>query len=344
LQPFKPFYNDWLNVSALFDNSNYQKDYDVPLYMDCNIDFFDNLKFTNKALKKYRIDAVNKCAEILGDNIALTLSGGVDSQCMVQAFAESDVKFDVYTLVFNHDLNLQDVSSARHFCKVNKIKLHEIPIDIVRFLSFENYEYGIKYQSASPHFNTHYKLYNMLLEMGYSGVCSGGYPVVRNNNIYGINFRKNELNFINYTNVSKFPCIGNFLSFTPELSWAICLLTEDRYLEDDSKKISYINHIQQKIDNDKTYQLKNNGYKRSGFKIIPQEEKYTGFERVKKYFENITNDPLEFEKRFRYPLEKIIKPSNRSRFVISDEIYNKLNSIYNKNIVPSVNASAGVTN
>lgn len=336
MYPFKPFYNNWLNVDSLFIDTTFQSDNVFPLITNLTMDFYESLKFDVDSLKNYRTDAVKKTVDMLGDKIALCFSGGVDSQCMVQAFAECEVNFDVYTLVFKNNLNIQDVKSARNYCNKNNIKLNEIELDVVRFLTFENYDYGIKYKSASPHFNTHYKLYDILADMGYTGVCSGGHPLAKNKDEYGINFTRNQLNFINYSQISGFPCQGSFLSFTPELAWSLCLLENDYNFDTDWKwKMGQMTSEQRLIRDKIIYDTKIQGYIRAGFNIIPQDQKYTGFEFVKTYFENLSGDGWEFEKRFREPLEKIFKAPHLTKLHLSDEILKKLKLIHNNNFLPS---------
>ena len=89
------------------------------------------------------------------------------------AWQEAGLSFDVFSLTFNDGLNEHDVSHARQYCNTLRVKLNEIHIDIVNFLIRENYDVGIKYRSPSPHFNTHYKLFDLLKAQGYTGVCCG---------------------------------------------------------------------------------------------------------------------------------------------------------------------------
>jgi len=333
---FKPFYNDWLDCSQVFE-SDCQNNKPAILTTNLPNEFYQSLKFDNNSLKSYRIDTVYKLAEMLGDKPALTFSGGVDSQCMLQAWNESKLDFKVYTLVFKNDLNIQDVNHARKYCKVNNIELNEIEIDVVNFLTRENYDYGIKYNSASPHFNTHYKMYDILIDMGHTGICSGGNPIVRNQNDYGVAFTRNTLNFINYAKINNFPCQGSFLSFTPELAWAICLLTTDINVDTEFVKTKLGKTDQQTRDDIDTqiYQTKLKGYQSSGFNIIPQDKKYTGFELVKKYFQELTGDGWEFERRFRHPLENTIKPSHWCKLKLDDNSLHTIKSIYTNNLRPS---------
>jgi len=341
LYPFKPFYKDWLNCSQLFLPTINEIRYTTT---NLNINFFSSLSFDESSLKQYRIEAALHCAETLGEKPALTLSGGIDSQCMVQAFKDADLKFDVYTLVFKNNLNKQDVDSARNYCNTLGIKLNEIELDVVSFLTRENYEYGLKYKSASPQFNTHYKMYDIIADMGYSGVCSGGNYIRRNKNTYGINFKRNELNFINYSLVSGFPCQGSFLNFYPNLSWALCLLTQDYDLEFEilNKSPKYFNESDKSKIEKNVYQNKLISYRKAGFNIIPQDKKYTGFEFVKKYFEKLTGDGWTFEKRFRSPLEQLYKPPNNTELLLDETIKETIESIYRKNSTSSYDPSSGI--
>lgn len=299
---YKPFYNDWLNYYNLFEtkhNTNFK------LTTNLSKEFFENLKLDSVSLKEYRINAALECAKTLGENPALAFSGGIDSQCMVQSWVEAGLKFDLYTLVFNDDLNIQDVSSARNYCKIHNLPLKEVQLDIVKFLTRENYDYGVKYYSASPHFNTHYKFYNILFDMGYTGVCAGGDAPRFFENKIGNSFNRNNLNFINYNKIENVSCQGSFLSFYPELAWAIFMLEGNEVFESELYDYS----INKKPQLEFLYNRKIHSYTSVGFNIIPQAEKYTGFELVKKYFEEKTGDGWAFEKLFRHPLEGFISPS-----------------------------------
>lgn len=307
MSPFKPFYNDWIDISPLFVKESHLRFYDyLPVNLD--IEFFSNLKFTKEAYKQYRIEAAVESNKILGNKPALCLSGGVDSQYMLQCYIDAKLDFDTYILVFNDDLNKHDVEHAIEYCKEIGISYKEIPINIVNFLNRENYDYGMLYESASPHFNTHYKLFNILRDMGHTGVCCGGNTPIKNieKNTWGNNFTRNVLNFVNYVKVSGFMCIGDFIAFHPKLAWSLAFLMEEQKITGmhtmHNTNEAYSNQFSR-------YAQKVNGYILSGVYIKPQQEKYTGFELVKKYYEEKTNDPWTFEKLFRHPLEKILTPS-----------------------------------
>lgn len=306
MYPFELFYNNWLDINPVFDPIeiiNEKADIRFPVHLPD--DFFIKLDLSREKLKQYRIQAAIEAKRVLGDNPALCFSGGVDSQAMLQCFMEAGIKVDVYTLTFKNDLNIQDVSTAREYCKKYDIELKEIEIDIKKFLQRENYDYGIKYESASPHFNTHYKLFDFCKNLGHTGICAGGDVATVAGTKWGENFKRNPLNFVNYSRIAEIPVIGSFLSFYPNLSWAISILTKPFVQPPyDLVAINLIESVQQQY----RYHDKINGYIRSGFKLIAQPKKFTGFELVKIDYEYITKDPMEFEKRFRKPLEDVIRP------------------------------------
>jgi hypothetical protein len=342
LSQFKFFYDDWLDCSSLFEEKI--GDYN-DLQVNLPIDFFDSLRLDKDSIKQYRIKAASNLSETIGNKIGLCFSGGVDSQCMIQAFVEAKIDFDIYTLRFNNGLNSQDINHAIKYCEKFNLKLNIIDIDVLNFLSIHNHEYGIRYNSTSPHFNVHYKLFDILADKGYDGVVTGGNAPLftTSDNLWGTNYNKNAHNYINYTKISGFKCQGNFLSYYPKLSWAIGLLTPPM--------IGYRPHKSNFSEGERLrwenlrYTQKIHGYRNAGFDVLPQNQKYTGFELVKKHLETKTNDGWTFEKLYRHPLERILikVPGGIPRFTfISDKILDKINSIYSNNMLSSIGTSSGI--
>ncbi len=322
MSQFSFFYNDWLN----FEPCLLPTKGDTTTFLPVNLekDFFTNLECDKHSIKKYRIKAAQLCAEMLGDNIALCFSGGIDSQAMLESFLDAKLNFKVYILAFENDLNIQDVEHARLYCKKNNIKLHEIPFNVINFLNRENFLIAEKYISVSPHFNVHYKMFDLLREQGHTGIVCGGNALLCNNDEWGTNFTRNPMNYINYSRRNNFPVQGNFLSFYPKLSWAISLLTRKSYSQLDVSNFIHNDAIEQA-----RYVVKLNGYVRAGFNIIPQGRKFTGFELVKKYYESLTNDTWEFEKRFRTPLANSLQIfTGPVAFKLSKQQLQQIDEIY----------------
>lgn len=315
----------------------------MPVHLD--IDFFNDLSFTNDDLKQYRIEAAVQTAASIGPKLALAFSGGVDSQCMVQCFVEAKIDFDLFILRFKNCLNMQDVSHAIAYCEKNDLSYKIIDIDVLNFLSIFNYEYATRYQSASPHFNVHYKLFDMIMKEGYDGVVAGGNtPLYTSSfNSWGIGYNRNAQNYINYSNISGFKCQGNFLSYYPKLTWAISLLTPP--VTDYNPARSNFTMQERQYWEDYRYLQKLRGYKRAGFNVIPQSQKYTGFELVKRHLEEKTGDGWSFEKLYRHPIEKLLisRPGGRTKFSFRNtDIEEKINSLYSDNFLPGQGSSSGI--
>lgn len=339
MSEFKPFYNEWLDYRPLFAQRLYSdcnKFLELPVLLD--VDFFKNLKFDDQSLTTYRIQAAERVANTLGNNIALCFSGGIDSQCMIQSFLEAKIDFKIYALKFKDNLNDQDVEHAKLFCRENNLELNEIEFDVIKFLTRENFDYGVKYLSCSPHFNVHYKLFDILANLGHTGVCCGGIAPYKQTEGYGVNFTRNPFNFINYSNISNFPAQGSFLSFSPELAYALCFLTEpfDYQMKYLSANV-FTDHTQNR------YLNKISAYKKAGYKIIPQDTKYTGFEKVKDYFRDKTKDGWSFEKLFRFPLEKELNVNDyKTKFEFLPEVKTYIKELEVNNFPSCSFSSSGI--
>ena len=88
------------------------------------------------------------------------------------------------------------------------------------------------------------------------------------------------------------------------------------------------------------YEAKLIGYRRIGFDLVPQPQKYTGFELVKDYFEEQTGDGWAFEKRFRYPLTRMDggiynKDQHMYKIKLTESQQKALDSIYLKHFPSS---------
>jgi hypothetical protein len=294
-----PFYNDWLDVSGMTASNG--KDHTVNLKPE----FFEKLDpFNDKKLKQWRIDAATRCAESLGEFPALCFSGGVDSQAMLHCWAEADLEAHVIIFAFKDGLNKQDCEHAKSYCHTHDIPYREIEFDIVSFLTRDNASMTEVYGGISPHFNTHYRFVEILTHMGYTGVCFGGTAPDRINGEYGSNIEKVPYHFTKIADKFQIAVQGSFLSHSPELAWAIALSTPDTNtnLYKDNAENDYEKYSEAV---GAKYEAKLIGYRRVGFDLIPQPQKYTGFELVKDYFEGQTGDGWSFEKRFRYPLTRM---------------------------------------
>lgn len=321
---FEPFRHNWLQYSDLFDRFAST----LTFTMDLDESFFCGLKFDSDSLLHYRISAARSAASQLGDNPVLCLSGGIDSQAMIQAWVEAGIKFDTAIGVFNNGLNAQDSDHALMFCREVGIDPIIVDIDVVNFLTRDNRMYGEKYRCTSPHFITHYKMFDMLQDMGYTGICTGGNAFAKGADGWGPAPSPAQMNHVEYSRLNEFPVIGNFLGYDPELCWTIALLTP-------MHPTVWLNSVdpsahQLALSREVRYSTKIEGYQNHGFNIIPQDKKYTGFELVKDYFAEKFNDGWTFEKKFRHPLEKMFGNA-AGKLVFTDEQLNMVEKLYHQN-------------
>jgi|TARA_X000001036_G_scaffold155259_1_gene147422 hypothetical protein len=320
-----PFYNNWLDTSGFLNENGKGNKINVPIK---TIQELEN--FTDEKLKKWRIEAAERCHATLGQFPALCFSGGIDSQAMLHCFAEADLEAHVIIFTFKDGLNKHDVDHAKAYCHTFDIPYREIEFDIVSFLTRDNLAMTEQYGGLSPQFNTHYRFVEILTHMGYTGVCFGGGAPDRVNGDYGTNFEKNAMHWLKCHDKFQIAVQGSFLSFSPELALALAVSTPEAgvTLEEDHadwetyKKIRHAKYEQKII-----------GYKRIGFDIMQQDTKYTGFEKVKDFFEEKTGDGWAFERQFRDPLAKgpdVNKDMNEYKIDLKAEQKVFLDSIYYK--------------
>jgi len=291
-----PFYNDWLDMSGLIAGNGKGHKLNVPMKTIREIETINDEK-----LKKWRIEAATRCHKTLGPFPALCFSGGIDSQAMLHCFAEADLEAHVIIFTFKDGLNAHDVDHAKSYCHTFDIPYREIEFDIISFLARDNMQVGHHYGGLSPQFNTHFRFVEILTHMGYTGVCFGGGAPAREGGEYGSNLEKNEMHWVKCHDKFQIAMQGSFLSFSPELALALAvstpesgmMLTEDHADWETYKKVRHAKYEQKVI-----------GYKRMGFDIMQQPTKYTGFEKVKEYFEEQSGDGWAFERQFRDPLAK----------------------------------------
>lgn len=309
----------------------------INLPVNLDINFFTKLKFDKKSIKEYMFDAASLCSKTLGENPVLCFSGGIDSQVMLECFMLLDKIPDIAVIKFANNFNSHDIKTAYEYAKKYNLKLKEIEIDVLNFLSRENYNYGVKYKSPSPQFNVHYKGFNILKDMGYTGVaCGGNVPVQLDDNVWGDNMARNTHNYIKYTELSGFMCIGDFLSFYPNLAWAIGLLTPVSKIIIGLYSTFFVeNHLNRLEQTEIRYKDRISGYKNAGFDVIRQERKYHGFEAIEKFLQDKTGDGLTFDRLYRTPLEKVNYkniPAGVPTFIFKDGVAEKIKSIYSNNV------------
>jgi hypothetical protein len=252
----------------------------------------------------------------LGDNPFVALSGGIDSQAACLILKQCGVPFTAAIMEFNDELNKHDVESAKAFCSMFAIPYVTINFNILEFLSRSLASYVEKYDCPSPQLTAHCRLFEMIIEQhSPSSIIAGGNPpCIRDGKWEFISSRSHTV-WMTFAKLNKYPLIGNFLGYSLDIALPFMVLQPDM-----------------PIDPEKRYKAKVSGMRRCGIPVVPQKQKFTGFELVKKHFENMTGDGWSFEKLFRLP-HHTKRPEYDSVFDIPDTIHKFLSeqhSVLNK--------------
>jgi len=241
---------DWIDISS--DNSEYFLKISRPK----NIVYKNSLEIAHSTI-----------AEIIKKYpppYTLCISGGVDSQAMLYAWHTSGVPYQTCSVRYNNDLNDHDLITLRQFSERENIKINYIDFDVLAFLENEYIEYVHRYRCGSPHFCTYMK-FSEIIEEGT--VLFSGTPVDPTRLLSNL-FGTNELSLYRYAKLKQRHMIGYFFLETKDIAWS---LNKPETFTEISKgcinraKIELLWH--------------------SGYPVIPQWDKITGFEKIKDYYD-----------------------------------------------------------
>ena len=216
---------------------------------------------------------------------------------MLQAFCAADVKFDIYFMQFENELNLYDIQTNILACKNLGLNYKIIEIDIIHFFeSGRHLEYAQKYMCQSPQLAAHL----WLLDQIDGAPVLAGNPFLRTDlnggsffiglpgDLHCVYFRYLELN-----NRAGVPW---FFIYSPEMCAAFLRLPISRKL-----------HSERIAVNEYTYAHKCQTYVEAGFKVAARHDKYTGFEKIRELYDKQqgTQNGVGFNQLFREPMNKL---------------------------------------
>lgn len=252
---------------------------------------------TNKPLLDTSLRVISEITENYPSPYNLFVSGGVDSQTMLWCWLNSGKKFNPYCARLvdskGNVYNQHDYETLQIFAHAHDIKIQYLDFDIFDFLDNRLKDYAKKYMCTSPQITTH---------MAISDLISNG------TNLFSGNFQPGGLYTCTVLGLYRYSLLNNnvipfFLMHDAEMAGAL--------IQYDTDKSFYTNY---------NYARKTKLLKLAGVPIIPQSEKYTGFEKIKDYCDiNYTvtfNDRIayanmaskrNFDILFRYKLQSIAK-------------------------------------
>lgn len=240
-----------------------------------------------------------------GQTLGLCMSGGLDSDCMAQAFLAAGIPFTTYILRFNNSLNWYDIQDAADFCESNRIPFHYVDIDIIDFFESQKYlEYAVKYRCISPQLAAHLYLLDKMDDVPI--LSWNPTPILLNKKNEAYPYLPTDLYFCyeRFFKANHRPGVGLFFMYTPELIYSFL------------RTPVLQNLILQRgpaAGRASSYWSKCQAYKQSGFQMRPRETNKTGFEMLKKFFaEKYGRSENVFNELFRVPLEEIFPPPSQN--------------------------------
>lgn len=193
----------------------------------------------------------------------LMVSGGIDSQAMLFLWNKFGKNFVPVSFTYNTDLNLYDILTLEQIKYPFNFDIKIVDFDILSFLQHEVNEYALRYRCSSPCINAHIKMSEYLKgTVIFAGDFIGEKFPLLSNAILGL-YRASLCN----PNI-----IPYFFLHTPELGYSL-----QRSLD---KTLSLSRN-----SNDYDYQTKVEIYIKNGLMVSPQDNKTTGFEKIKDYYD-----------------------------------------------------------
>jgi GNAT superfamily N-acetyltransferase len=253
----------------------------------------------------YRASAVKNAMQYVGDNPAVMLSGGIDSQMMLLSFWE--VGIDIKPVIINYNnMNKMDTTFAIKFCEMHNKEYTVIDFDAVRFIVRDVINFGIEYHIRSPQFACHAKVCSILKEMGYTGATFGGNAMYQHEQLgWLIGYTSAQLlDLTEYGLQIEWPIIGNFLSHSWENCVALAKIpTKISSFDTDGLTLkSFNNNIQEHHDAQQKFAYNRyiQYYNKESFILPPH--KYTGFENIREHINESLRQEGAMNTKFRLPM------------------------------------------
>ena len=230
--------------------------------------------------------------------MTVMLSGGVDSQAVAFAFKMAGTPVRFLRGRYNGGLNDHDIHSSDAFYDAHRIEIEDVEVDILGFHDNELLDWGKRYSCSSPHILCHMKL----ASIARGPVVFSGCVVSPDGIVGGLGYQTFGLE--RYARLSGQPVIGYFLTHDSHLHYAM-------------------GRVPAALDASlPVYERKCRIYQESGFPVMPQPEKFHGFEKVKDHYDDrvislrdrlkhkASSSSRPYDMLFRYPLLDDIDDEN----------------------------------
>lgn len=248
-------------------------------------DAYHQIDFTHKVNDVDPLDAAVSAVKYISENYIppynLMVSGGIDSQAMLYAWKKSGINFNAISFRYNDSVNSHDLEQLKEFAERENINIEYRDFDLHNFLDSDYDRIANKYTCSSPQISTHIKFSE---DMDGTIIYSGNYL-----NKTGPHLDYAVLGLYRYLINSTKSVIPYFFLSTPSLAYSFLKYYNSNGIVD-------------------PYKLKVKIYQDAGFPVMAQKEKYTGFEKVKEYYDEKFSDLVDNKMK----LEFANKPSKRT--------------------------------
>ena len=215
----------------------------------------------------------------------IMVSGGVDSQAMLYSWKLFGSNF-IPTAVNYNNLNTHDLQELYTFTKKYKLDLNIQEFDVLEFYEKELENYIFEYKLPSPQLTV---FLAMTKSLSGTVILSGnmlGKPADIYNTQIGLTYESDKRSFIPF-----------FFWSCPELAYSMLLY---------QKKTNYFEKTS--FAYGMTYTNKVETYHDLGFPVIPQEKKFTGFEKIKDIYMSKYNHLITSEFKLKNPFKNKWSP------------------------------------
>lgn len=218
---------------------------------------------SGKSLLEVSTECIKKITEEYPEPYYLFASGGVDSQSMIWCWMNSGKPFTVISFKYVHDnvvYNEHDLEQLEQFSLKYNIPVQYKQFNPIEFFENDLYSYATKYQCTSPQICTHMRISEEIKDGTI--IFSGNFSAHSNYDytIFGIK---------RYADISGRPLIPFFFLHDAELAGVI----------------NRINSQEAYSETANSYLRKISNLRKAKIPVIPQADKYTGFEKIKEYYD-----------------------------------------------------------
>ena len=230
----------------------------LPYYMDYNA-----ARQSTTPVSDLIKQAIQRIVDQYPAPYTLICSGGVDSQSMILAWIQSGFPFEVVTARYNDGMNDYDLENLWQLQARENFPIRVLDLDILSFHENQLNEWAAKYDCTSPHIVTHMFICSHIT---CGTVISSGNFVTKDGRIGAHNYL--TFGLYRYAMKSGQPVVSHFWTHDQDLMPAFEPI---RQLLGKSGPPEY-------LDKCKILQV-------AGLNVIPQSEKYNGFEQIKNYYD-----------------------------------------------------------